>query len=77
MSQVVDFLNEAKTFILQPLKETSQGSDRLMQPWRGMARSILVQPIRKSLSAVIGKFKGGSLRYGKRKMDSAHRRSRN
>ncbi|MGR1666582.1 hypothetical protein ACUX6G_26380, partial [Salmonella enterica] len=36
-----------KLFILQPLKETSQGSDRLMQPWRGMARSILVQPIRK------------------------------
>lgn len=47
MSQVVDFLNEAKTYYLQPLKETSQGSDRLVQPWRGMARSILVQPIRK------------------------------
>ncbi|MDV5105316.1 NimC/NimA family protein [Clostridium perfringens] len=33
--------------ILQPLKETDQGSDRLVRPWRGMARSILVQPIRK------------------------------
>ena len=34
---------------------------------REWQRSILVQPIRKkSLSAVIGKFKGGSLRYGKK-----------
>lgn len=47
MSQVVDFLNEAKTYYFA----TVEGDQPRVRPfgaaWRGMARSILLQPIRK------------------------------
>ena len=47
MSQVVDFLNEAKTYYFATVEGDQPRVRPFVQPWRGMARSILVQPIRK------------------------------
>ena len=68
MSQVVDFLNESKTFILQPLKNQQKGPDRLMQPWREWQGLSLVQPIRKKVyQQLLVNSKVEVSRYGKRK----------